>query len=164
MTSVEKKREYDKQYRRLVNGLFTKSYSTQRSSSKERGHPMPDYTKQELIDRFKNNKLFKFLYKYWVIMDYNKEHKPSFDRIDSKKPYTLDNLQVMFWVSNLKKGKLEKYKRSVIQYDLSGDVCDVYESIKEAGDISGVCDTNIWKCCKGIRNKAGGYIWKYVNN
>lgn len=36
-----------------------------------------------------------------------------------------------------------------------------FSSIKEAAETYGVCATSITACCKGKRNVAGGYRWKY---
>ena len=40
--------ESTKEFRRTKVGLVTKIYSTQRDSSKRRGHDMPKYSKREL--------------------------------------------------------------------------------------------------------------------
>ena len=39
---------------------------------------------------------------------------------------------------------------------------DIYSSIQEASDITGICRNQISKCCRGIGNTAGGYKWKYI--
>lgn len=36
-----------------------------------------------------------------------------------------------------------------------------FSSIKEAAETYGVCATSITACCKGRRNVAGGYRWRY---
>lgn len=50
---------------------------------------------------------------------------------------------------------------------LSGEVLGVYSSIKEACESSNLdhkkCNPHIVQCCKGKRNTAYGYKWKYVN-
>ncbi len=38
----------------------------------------------------------------------------------------------------------------------------IYQSIKEASLVSGINNSGIAKCCKGVFNKAGGYTWKYI--
>ncbi len=49
--------------------------------------------------------------------------------------------------------------KKVIQYDLHGSLIKEWDSFKEATEITGV--KNIYKCCVGLRAKAGGYKWKY---
>lgn len=39
----------------------------------------------------------------------------------------------------------------------------VYNSLSEAGHLSGVLFQNISKACKGIRQHAGGYKWEFIN-
>jgi predicted GIY-YIG superfamily endonuclease len=52
-------------------------------------------------------------------------------------------------------------KKEVIQYSLSGKPLAVYESVAEASKQSGISKTCISRCCRGEREKTGGYIWKY---
>lgn len=50
---------------------------------------------------------------------------------------------------------------SVIQYSLEGDYINTHVSIHQAGRNTGVNYQNIHKVCKGMRNHAGGFKWKY---
>ena len=54
-------------------------------------------------------------------------------------------------------------KRSVNQYDLSGNFIKTWDSIKSVEKELNISNQNICKVCQGRRNKAGGYIWKYVD-
>lgn len=54
---------------------------------------------------------------------------------------------------------ISKLNRPIIQYDLDGNFIKIWESIKEAEKTLKI--RNISQVCIGIRNKAGGYIWKY---
>jgi hypothetical protein len=49
--------------------------------------------------------------------------------------------------------------RPVLQFDLNGNFIREYFSASEAYRITKV--SKITPCCRGERNKAGGYIWKY---
>lgn len=49
----------------------------------------------------------------------------------------------------------------VIQLDLYGNIIATYESVKEAAELTGTNRTNLIKCCRGSRNKAGGFTWRY---
>lgn len=40
----------------------------------------------------------------------------------------------------------------------------VYNSLKEAGNETGIGYKNIWKCCRGILKTSGGYRWEYVES
>lgn len=50
------------------------------------------------------------------------------------------------------------------QYTLSGEYIQTYESAKQASDLLNINHSNICSCCRGERNFAGGYQWKYVNS
>jgi hypothetical protein len=41
-------------------------------------------------------------------------------------------------------------------------IIEIFPSAREAEEKTGVFATNITKCCKGIREKAGGFKWKYI--
>lgn len=50
----------------------------------------------------------------------------------------------------------------VAQYDIDGNLIEIHESIKLANKKTGISNGNISEVCKGRRNKAGGYIWRYI--
>lgn len=83
-------------------------YSAQKSSSKQRGRPMPSYSRDELVDWFMNQQKFHRIYEEWQKSNFEHDLSPSCDRIDSKKPYSLDNIQLMTWAENNYKGRFEK--------------------------------------------------------
>lgn len=51
----------------------------------------------------------------------------------------------------------------VNQYDLNGNIIKKWNSMMEVERTLKIPNSNICKCCRGLRNKAGGYIWKYEN-
>ena len=61
--------------------------------------------------------------------------------------------------------KLDKVSKgnlvSVCQFDLSGNYINTYPSAKEAERQTWANAAHICDCCKGKRNKSGGYVWKY---
>ena len=56
----------------------------------------------------------------------------------------------------------DQRRKSVIQMDLDYNVIDEYNSVAEASKKTGVSITCISRCCRGERDKSGGYIWKYL--
>lgn len=52
-------------------------------------------------------------------------------------------------------------KKKVIQYDLEGEILDIYDSIAEASKATEINKSSIAKCCRGERKKAGNFIWKF---
>ena len=59
--------------------------------------------------------------------------------------------------------KIRPYKRRVLQYDLSNNFINEYESIREATRKTGISEYAISKHLSGVLKTGGGYIWKYAN-
>lgn len=52
---------------------------------------------------------------------------------------------------------------AINQYDIQGNFIKRYDTIREAALATSTIYGNIVYCAKGLRNIAGGYIWKFVN-
>ena len=157
-----------KEYYRTKKGMIGKIYDNQKLTSKHRGHPMPSYTKKELREWMYSQSKFHELYDKWKASGYDRWLKPSCDRIDDYKPYTLDNLQLMTWQENKDKGHRDrrnginnKYNVAVLQLTLDGEYITEYYSLREAERQTGISHASIYQNCRGIRKTAGGYVWKY---
>lgn len=150
-------------YRRTRKGLLCMIHQGQRVSSVRRGHAPVAYTLEQLRDRFLNDPLFISIYDRWVSLGYPSSEKPSLDRIDPAKPYTLDNLQVMTWRENEAKGKKEvACCRPVIQMDMEGNEIARFDSFLEAVTKVGVDRATLWRACRGRFKQAGGFRWRYA--
>ena len=57
-------------------------------------------------------------------------------------------------------GGKRNYK-PVLQMDLNGNIINEYKSMAEAQKMTNTHINGIVACCKGRRNKAGGYKWAY---
>lgn len=74
-------------------------------------------------------------------------------RVESRKGYTH---------SGETRNKIsEATKIPVLLFSINDEYIAEYESILEASIQTGIAKQNICKCCKGFRNTAGGYKWKY---
>lgn len=112
----------------------------------------------------------------------NPDNKPCIDHIDGDKSNNrADNLR---WVttkencnnpitkSRLNKkigeymvgrlGGLHQRAKQIAMYSICGDLIKTFLSVKDAQRETGLNDSNIVKCCKGIKKTCGGYIWAYV--
>ncbi len=81
-------------YDKTEKGVIRVIYKSQKHNSKLRKHNGPNYTKQELSNWLYNNN-YKKLYDNWRYNKYDKNLKPSIDRIDTFKNYTIDNIRLM---------------------------------------------------------------------
>lgn len=148
-----------------VRKLIFKKYYKQISYSKQRKHPKPTYTKEELLVWFYKQPNFTSIMRLYIKSKYVKGLQPSVDRINCKLPYTLDNIQLLTWDENNKKGYIENGS-SVIQYTLLGEHIKSFNSLAEANRKTKTDASSIAKVCRGHREQAGGFKWKYkeVNN
>lgn len=176
---------YCETYRRTKVGLITSIYNSQKGSSKRRGYTNPDYSRGELISWCLEQELFHALYDEWVDSNYEQLSVPSVDRLDDYKPYSFDNIQLMTWRENKKKGHFDevigrnkKKSKAVKQHDLNGVLIGTYHSTRHASRTTGVSQAGISGVCNGksvkkgyrsdgtprsgVPKTAGGFIWKFA--
>ncbi len=153
---------------RTKQGLVSYIYTTQKNNSKKRGH-IVKYTKQELIDWLYSQHLFHDLYDLWVMSGFDKNQRPSVDRIKNKIGYEFGNIQVMTWRDNQLKyadevaSKVENGTRvKVVQLTKDEKFVAVFDSVTEAADSLGRTKGNISSACSGHRKSAYGFKWKYL--
>lgn len=60
-----------------------------------------------------------------------------------------------------KKAGLTMYKQFVVQLNMDKTFVAIYYSASDAYKSTGIYHRNILKCCNGIQNSAGGYIWMF---
>lgn len=157
-------------YAKTKEGLCSRIYTDQKKASKQRGHEMPTYTRNELIKWIEEQPNWELLYNNWIKSDYDKMLIPSVDRPDDYKPYTFDNIQLMTWQDNFDKahkdrvnGINNKANKAIIQFDLDGNIIKEYYSINQAERETNISKGNITECCKGKRRMANNFNWEYKN-
>ena len=154
-------------------GLLRNIYSEQRHSSRRRCHPMPNYVLKDFRIWALNQPLFHILYDNWVESEFDMYLRPSFDRTDDTKGYSLDRLQLMTWANNKAKGyadirsgktihKVNPQKAVVGIHKITGDKI-YYHSLAEAARQLGISAGNISSCCNKKRGcyTIGGYKWEF---
>ena len=64
---------------------------------------------------------------------------------------------------NCKRKISEANSIKINQYDMDGNFIKQWNSMKEASETLKLSRGNICLCCEGIRNKTGGYRWRYLD-
>lgn len=59
------------------------------------------------------------------------------------------------------KETIQKLSKKVGQYNLNGELIEIFISISSAEKKINLAKGSITKCCKGQRKTAGGFIWRY---
>ncbi len=158
MTNVEvpKKKRYA--------GKMSSMYYQQFSSSKNRKMRPPNYSLKKFSEWLEENG-FRTLYDSWVAGGLKKGEAPSADRVNPTLPYTIDNLELITWAENERRGteyrKVDpRFCKEIAQYK-DEECISKYHSIAHASRISKVGRTNIVNNLTGKSKSAGGFIWKY---
>jgi hypothetical protein len=147
-------------------GVIRVIYKTQKGNSIVCKMKPPEYSKKELkLWLYENN--FKELFDDWVASGYKKNIKPSVDRINDFKPYSLDNIQLGTWQDNINHfasdtingiGKSGKKCKPIMQF-LDEKLIAQYVSYSSAKrtvgcDFHGVINT-------GRPDRKNKFVWYY---
>ena len=157
---------------RTKNGLITQIYSNQKRRSKIRNHPAPpSYTKEELKEWLYSQKRFHELFDQWKASGFKKDLFPSCDRLDDYKSYSLDNLRLVTWEENNRKGHEDrkaglnnKGSKAVVGVHMETGERFQFYSISEASRKTSTNIGNISSSIEGKRKTAGGYVWEFCDN
>jgi hypothetical protein len=87
--------------------------------------------------------------------------RPSVDRIDNDRGYEVENIRVIEYLENAKRGSRQRWESSrcpVIATSLDGRAVKRYESYYHAR-ADGFHPSAICSCLKGKRTTHGGYAW-----
>ena len=152
MTTKEK-------YNKSEKGVITSIWSGQKSHSKYRGHTSPNYTNEQLVVWLYDNN-FKELFDNWVLSGYDRNMKPSVDRLNDRNNYNFENIQLLIYIDNMKKTKQLQTKR--VSQILDEKIIKVYNSVKEAFDETSIRHISDAARKYNGRSTAGGFKWEYV--
>lgn len=166
----ECKKKINRDFYFTIDGVIHTIYYTQKASSRYRKMPQPNYSKKQFSSWVKDQNNFLPIFNNWVSNHFAKDYKPSADRLDDFKPYTLDNLRITTWKENRLKGSKDivngvnnKNCKAVLQFDIKGNFIKEYHSISEACRVSQADKKSVINCCKGTPKykTAKGFIWRY---
>lgn len=105
-------------YNRDKNRLsywFNSALGGMRQRSKRRGFPPPQLNSRKSFEKWARENNLDVLWERFVSSNFDSRLKPSIDRIDNSKPYTVDNMRLVTWQENLgswnKCGNIEHGRR-----------------------------------------------------
>lgn len=171
---IQCQKDNSRRISRTEQGVIKSIYNGQLSSSKRRGHIMPLYSLEDLSTwLYENN--FKIFYDIWVQSGYQKDLKPSVDRLNDFKGYSFDNIKLTTWCDNrnkqyddFRKNKLPNGgyfgggHKAVEAINEDGTVFKEFISMAEAKRYFGLAThANISMCCSNKKTKCAGYKWRY---
>lgn len=126
-----------------------------------------EFTLQGLHFLFLDDKKFKRIFSEWEKSGYQKQFKPSVDRIDYRKPYTFDNIQMLNWAENRYKQRMEmkRVKARKVYQILGEKTVRIFNSQREAVLKTGISQGDMSSVLNGYKGRytAGGYKWSYEN-
>ena len=141
-----------------------------------RGHNPPDYSSDELYSWFMSSNQALQVYNNWVKTGYDKENKPSIDRLDNNKTYVFSNIECVTWYENKQRAYkgirdntienstlLNNGHRPVCQFDLGLNKIATFISLSEASRLTGIDHRGISRCCKEEKAAYKNYLWCYAN-
>ena len=147
-------------YRKTKKGVLTNMYSQMRSR-----HNV-EFTLREFHSMFLNDLKFIRLFKEWIRCGYQKQLKPSVDRIDCKKHYSKKNINMMTWAENRFKQSSFDGKRgrkpAVLQL-LGNKIMRKFQSQRHVVKELGILQGNLSSVLNGKRKFVNGYKFVYDN-
>lgn len=149
-----------KKYRRTPKGLLTNSYAKQQNRREVH------YTLEQLHEKFLNDKRFLRVFKEWEKSGYNLQFQPTIDRIDCKKDYFLNNIQILTWAENRYKQRMElKVIRARKIEMMQGEkIIRTFKSVTDATIQTGLHQSGISSCVTGVQKTTGGYSFRYADS
>ena len=83
--------------------IGTQKLRTKYGGRKNRGHKPPEYSFEQFYNWLINQQKFEKLYNDWIASGCENNLKPSVDRPNDYKGYSLNNIQLMTWRENKEK-------------------------------------------------------------
>ena len=149
-----------KEYGKTKKGLIYNIYFDQKRNSLKRGHTPPDYTLGELREWCLSQPNFGQVFNNWVSSNYNRDKRPSIDRLCDSIGYSFNNIRITTWEENNRKGS-QSLRKKVKATNIITKNEIFFNSISEASETLGGSVSCISKCCKNTRNRVGNYTYCY---
>lgn len=117
--------------------------------------------KGKVVTQEQREKISKSLKEYFKDEEMRKKIS---ERLTGRKLSLMTRLKMSMQKQRTSKEINQRFCKSVLQYDKSGNFIAEYNSVKEANEKTNVHNGNICLCCKHKRKYAGGYRWEYKSS
>lgn len=152
--------ENTRKYRKTPRGVLTNIYNHMKNRH------ITIMSLSGFQEVYLNDKKFLRLFSEWKKSGYNKQLKPSVDRIDSRGVYSFDNISMMTWAENRFKQSATDGKRgrkpAVLQY-LGDKLIKRFPSQRHVVKELGISQGNLSSVLNGKRKYVSGYKFIYSN-
>lgn len=151
-------------FRRTPKGVLTTLYSKMKERNTKKGFGFLPFTLDDLHSRYLTDDTFLRLFCEWEESGYQKNLKPSFDRVNPTVGYSMENIEIKTWGENRRKADWEKsfiYTTPVVMFDKNGIKIREFGSTKEASIVTGIRQSGITACCQGKYKHTKGYVFRY---
>lgn len=157
--NADEMREWRNKYKRSRRGVLTIMYHKMASR-----HPIT-FTRREFQDRYYADIKYNRLINAWERSGFQKNLKPSVDRINPKLPYTLANINMLTWAENRFKqaktdGKLKGRRPPVLVFK-DGVQIGRYRSQADLIKKLGLEQANVSAVLRGKRRFIASYTLCY---
>lgn len=126
----EQLNQYMKERQATPEGLLKRIYATQLYHSRKRGHEKPQYSWQQLVERYVNDPTYIQLHKAWIEGGKSRWNKPSLDRIDNAKGYSFDNIVLTTWQENFSRQHEDRRKKIYVFDELGNFIFKIHGAKK----------------------------------
>jgi hypothetical protein len=160
----ERRAELARNLRHTPKGRLAQIYSKQIEASRLRGHPLPEYTREEFYETWLHDPTYLYLFDQWQASGFKKDLSPSFDREDPNKGYSLDNIALMTWGMNKGKASFDQMSKAteVMQYDMEGNFVARYPSVTFASKATGISAPQISRSLNGYLKQTHGFRFAWL--
>lgn len=145
-------------YRKTPKGVLTNMYSKMKSRNDV------EFSLKEFHEMYLNDKKFLRLHGEWVKSKFSKQLKPSIDRIDCKKPYLRENINMLTWAENrYKQSKIDgkRGRKPRVYQKLNGKIIRIFQCQRQVVKELGISQPNLSSVLNGRRKYVGGYNFEY---
>ena len=159
-------KEYRKKYINTPIGRASNLISAYNKADRDSGRGRGDLKAKWVVENILSKPCTHCGKEGWKIIGCN--------RLDNTRPHTMDNVEPCCRSCNAKlaaseeasienrKKIIENKKKKIYQIDLeTRNVINAFNTVLEAESITNNHKGLIAMCCRGERNKTGGYGWKY---